>query len=498
MIEGCNNEVNMEGSSFQLLNESPVSEDMATMRSSLDTEESTCRLRNTLNEDCILNVFEFLNVTDLIQMSKVHIYFKNLITKWIIGKKVLNLRGMDQSFKQEIFQTFGKSMRKFIIYETDFNHLLETIIKYCEPARLTEVEINLKQTNLDVNMNNIQLSMNFMSNLYKLTLNSMSYERINSYDYFLAGIVVAALNLQILHLNHIDIGGAWMKTNRIWNLSELQLHKPRNLNFTDLNTFLACLPNLKSFLFIGKQDITDVGNTLTRCCPNLKTFQDIHVSNPYRHFALGAMNRYLFIAKFSNLKCVTLTSYSFCGSDLYYPLVKLSKTNIVKIKVHSDLEHAVDFDGLERERIMQSSFSHFISLKEVELSVRNFRLNGDLRCDFILYFARQLKNLLTFTLESDRITNANKIIELLPSCRTFSISKIIVKHLPVEMRKIVRTVRTIRQMSDFENDENLLKLIVNVEQWRELQVYKDIKSLMTLVIDHNVEPYNHGRRYPYN
>lgn len=462
---------------------------------SSNIELSTCRLRTGLNEDCLLKVLEFLNIYDLIQMCKTDNYFKDLITKWIIGKKLLNLRGMAQSCKNEIFETFGESMRKFIIYESDFNHFLETVIKHCTPGRLTEVELNLKEPNVE-NVNTIQQSMPYFSNLHKLKLNVLRFQRYSSFDDFLTALSASASNLRYLQLFHVDVEGQWLKTNRMGNLSELRILKPCTISMPDLSIFLHSLPKLETFLYKGEQDITVIGTTLVKCCPNLKTFEDVHTSNPNRRFHLGGMNRYNFLASFSNLHSVALTSYTFCGCDLYYPLTKLATKNIVKLRIFSNLEYAVTFNDADRERIMKYSFDYFKTLLFLELDVRNFRLAGDMRCEFIMHLATQLKNLESFTLQSSRLNNANKIIESLPQIRTLSISQITFKHLPVEMRKIVRTLRAIRQVKDTDDESNILQLIVNIEQWRELQVYKDINKLAETIIDPYVEPYNHFRRCP--
>ncbi len=88
------------------------------------------------------------------------------------------------------------------------------------------------------------------------------------------------------------------------------------------------------------------------------------------------------------------------------------------------------------------------------------------------------------------MANANKITELLPQIRTISISQIAFKHLPVEMRKIVRTLRTMRCNNGGGGDVS--QLIVNMAQWRELQVYKDIDKLANTVIDPCVKPNRGG------
>lgn len=487
------------------MNDQQASETIASkVNSSNDTDMDTneCRLRSGLNDDCLLKIMEFLNIYDLIQLCNMDTYYKDLITKWIVGKKLLNLRGMTQSCKDQIFEVFGKTMRKFIIYESDFLNFLETIIKYCAPARLTEVELNLKQPMVDnvfMDLDYIPLSMPILTNIRKFKLNVLRFQRYSSFDDFLHALLVAATNLNYLHLFHVDIEGHWLKPKKMLNLYELRILKPCVVSIPHLTIFLSRLPNLHRFTYKGDTDITSVGSTLLENCPNLEVFEDIHTASSYRRDAMALRHtRYTFLASFANLNTITLTSYTFCGCDLYYPLTKLATNkNIVHLKVFANLEQAETFNEAERQRILQTcSFSHFASLSSMELDVRNYRLEGAVHCEFVLLFATQLKNLEKFTLQSSRVTNVNKLIESLPQIRTMSISQITFKHLPVEMRKIVRTLRAIRQANDMEDDDVVLQLIVNIEQWRELQVYKDIDKLTDCVIDPFMEPYNHFRRCP--
>ncbi|XP_037028682.1 uncharacterized protein LOC119068924 [Bradysia coprophila] len=469
--------------------------------SSIDTEIETCRLRSGLNEDCLLKIMEFLNVYDLIQMCHLGAYYKDLITKWIIGKKMLNLRGMTQSAKDEIFEIFGQTMRKCIIYESDFLNFLDTIIKYCAPGRLTQVELNLKQPmaeNAFLNTNYIPLSMPILSNIRKFKLNVLRFQRYSSFDHFLNALLVNATNLAYLHLFHVDIEGDWLKQTNKLNLYELRILKPCVISMTHLKIFLKSLPKLNTFTFKGDSDITSIGTSLVESCPNLEVFEDIHTATSYRRNTMSMRHtRYNFLASFNNLKIVTLTSYTFCGCDLYCALRYLATTNIVQLKIHANLEQSETFNEEERKQILQScSFSHFTSLTCLELDVHNYRLDGLLHCEFLMLFATQLKNLEKFSLQSSKLTNINKLIETLPQIRTFSISQITTKHLPVEMRKIVRTLRAIRQTSDMYEDKVVLRLIVNIEQWRELQVYKDIAKLTETIVDPFLEPYNHFRRCP--
>lgn len=470
--------------------------------SSIDADIETCRLRNGLNDDCLLKIMEFLSLCDLIQMCRMDKYYKDLITKWIIGKKLLNLRGMPQSSKDEVFEVFGKSMRKFVIYESDFLNFLNTIIKYCAPNRLTEVELNLKQpmnegeSTTSTPLYHIPMSMSILSNIRKFKLNVLRFQRNSTFDDFLNALLVSATNLTHLNLFHVDMEGNWLKQTKMLNLYELRILRPCGVSIARLKIFLGCLPKLRRFTYKGDTDITSIASTLIEKCPNLEVFEDVHTSTSYLREPLSVREtRYSFLASFANLHTVTLTSYTFCGCDLYHALVKLANLNIVHLKVFANLEQAEAFNEVDRKRIMENcSFSHFVSLSSLELDVRNYRLDGAIHCEFLLLFATQLKNLEKFTLQNSRLANINKIIESLPQIRTLAISQVTFKHLPVEMRKIVRVLRAIRQASDMYEDRVVLNMIVNIQQWRELQVYKDIAKLTETVIDDDIE--NHLRRCP--
>lgn len=135
----------------------------------------------------------------------------------------------------------------------------------------------------------------------------------------------------------------------------------------------------------------------------------------------------------------------------------------------------------------------------------------DLRCDFIFNFASQLRNLEKFTLVENccprgrlyngptpvrdpnvsdqwhplrnRHLDINKLSKLAPRIHTLSISKEIFLDLPVAIRKIVRMLHNDRKIDGAKNNPVLPRVIVNKKQWQELQVYKDIDSIMTTTID---------------
>lgn len=463
-----------------------------------------CRL-HLLNHDCLLKVFEFLDINDLMQLCKTDVHFKALILdSFLIGTKVFDWRnGLTRSSNNEILQTFGKSMKKFITNEHDFNEFLESVTKYCAPKKLTSVMINLTghMTGPDMaNLHTIQLSMPYFSNLLKLSLSGyVTY--INSIDEFLLALSLTAKNLQQLTLYRSHLAGGWCTTSRMENLRELRIIRPYEHTFSisDFKSYLCSLPQLEVFVYDGfPVDIADIGRTLTNYCPNLNKFQYCTGSDSvHRVFPFDIFNSYNFLASFSNLNTVSLTSFTYCGCDLYDPLTMLATTNIDKLRVFFDFgssevnKHIPDCN----QRIMNSSFKKFVSLKVLALDVKNnnSHSNSDLHCEFLLHMASQLKNLVMFTLQSHAFSNAYKIFEMLPQVRTFSIFRSDFKHSPVFMLKTARHLRTVRQKNDINDESNLVKLIVTELQWRELKVHKDIEKFAKIIIVDPLERNTKGK-----
>lgn len=87
---------------------------------------------------------------------------------------------------------------------------------------------------------------------------------------------------------------------------------------------------LEVISYSGKNDIRHLVDSLIDHCPLLNTFIDFHLYNPYHwRRATAAIfdemkHRYDFLCQFNGLKVIGLTSYTQCGSDLYYPLLRLA------------------------------------------------------------------------------------------------------------------------------------------------------------------------------
>ncbi|XP_055306023.1 uncharacterized protein LOC129570445 [Sitodiplosis mosellana] len=467
-----------------------------------DSVLATCRLRHGLNDDCLCEVFKFLAVYDLIQLCELDIYFQNLITKWVIGKKLINFTKMDPCWTtNKIFQIFGKSMRKIKIAEENtlgcFEKFLSFVKQYCAIGGLTDVELRFSEPTAPQAI--IDQSMPHFANLRQLVLND-NYTRV-WYKEFLAGIAVTATNLTHLTLEGVNVSGEWLTNVGMQNLKELRLHasKRRSMNIqtNELAVFLRSKPKLEIFSHIGTSDITDVIDSLTESCPKLKSFADFHLNNPHdirtvTNINAQMMHRYTFVRQFTGVTTLGLTSYTQCGSDVYYPLIKLAVQNRVEaLKIYMDRNNTVVLPENNQMRYSHRDFGHYTRLRSIELQIRSDASDQcELNAEFICDFVSKLENIEKFTVMCEpALKDVNKIVDKAPHLKELGISHTKMKYLPVEMLKIVRSIRKRRKalIADGINDPEPFHLVVNIKQLREVQVYDDVKTILKATVDSNDE-----------
>lgn len=465
-----------------------------------DSMLSTCRLRNGLNDDCLCEVFKFLGVYDLIQLCDLDIYFQNLIIKWVIGKKLINFTKMDPCWTtNKIFQIFGKTMRKMKIAEENtlgcFERFLTFVTQYCAIGGLTEVELRFSEPIASPTI--INQSMPHFANLRKLVLND-NYQRVY-YKEFLAGIAVTATNLTHLTLEGVNVSGEWLTNGGMENLKELRLHTSKsramNIRNDELAVFLRSKAKLEIFSHISGSDITGVVNSLIENCPKLKSFADFHLNNPLTNLRLTGANiqmiqRYSFVRQFSDVTTLGITSYTRCGSDLYHPLVRLAVRNRVEtLKIYMDRKNAITLDETNRMFHSHRDFGHFTRLRSIELQIQSDASDQcELNAEFICDFVSKQQNIQAFTVMCEpALKDIHKILDKAPHLRELGISHTKMKYLPVEMLKIVRSIRKRRKALIAEGfaDPEPFYLVVNMKQWREVQVYDDVNIILEATVDGN-------------
>lgn len=333
------------------------------------TSSDICRLRHGLNDDCLLNIFKYLRVQDFIQLCKLDTYFHNLIATEFIAKKVIDLGVMDNRMSDDQFVTFesfprfGKFLKNFVIRGYDFNLFLDAIVKYCEPARFTDVKLEFNYSFPGVNP--INRSIPFFSNL-------LSLSDVNSnglYQQFLTTLCRHGTSLEILQLHKVDIVGGWLQNMQ--NLSELQILSPDIVSLDDLTNCYRANPNLITFRYEGHENISKVYDTLSKCCPRLKTFSDCHISSNL-FFEASVKDRYTFLSSLTQLVNVTLTSYSETGYELSNILKIPVLANISKLDVFSNYQRLMAKIDDMNEEVMRTSLMEHENMKSNESSINRF------------------------------------------------------------------------------------------------------------------------------
>lgn len=190
------------------------------------------------------------------------------------------------------------------------------------------------------------------------------------------------------------------------------------------------------------------------------------------------------LIKTYHLQKCKYSTYTRCGSDLFYPLEKVAAQNKVEsLKIYMDRYSAIELDESNRKHYCSESFEHFTRLNSVELQIQtdeherwhSMVIDGE----FILEFISKQMNVKKFGVICEYWVHG--IFGIPPNLNELNVSRIKMQHIPVEMWKIVSSIRKRREnlIANGEIDPPPFHMIVNDHQWRELQVYKDIDIILT-------------------
>lgn len=166
--------------------------------------------------------------------------------------------------------------------------------------------------------------------------------------------------------------------------------------------------------------------------------------------------RYIFLASFTNLRIVGVTSYAICGYDLYYSLNE--NGNSKHCNTFKSV-HQVGHCATSQWRRAGSNITAdvFRTLYKFDFDRTRGTEHIPMDGNFVLQFAKQLRNIKKLSQKTSGSTTLNTLIAWLPHIQTMSISQVRFKHLPVEIRKVVRTLLSIRQTKTMKDDNVVLQ-----------------------------------------
>lgn len=473
-----------------------------------------CRLRHGLNENCLLYVFEYLDEMDLLRLCEMDPYYKELILKWTIKNKCLNLKSPNDNL--QLFETFGESMRKLRIVSSKFVVTFGTLMKYCKPGQLTEVDIDITERNgvlgradmTDALCKLTLMTMPIFSNLHKLRFHLFGVNAdpvvdpvVDVYTNFLTQISTAAVNLRTLDIDQLQIRGDWLQNMR--NLEELRIVWKMGSSLDSLVNYFNAKPNLKIFKFLHHgADVTSISSifkALAESCPKLETFfdSDRNLSSMYTRFDDSLTKRYASFSKFSYLNFVTLTTYTFCGSDLYYPLVNLATKNLANLRIMTCASQPIVLEKEVKAEIKRRPLPQFVRIKSVELFISPLNVPDlfdpnwtrcDLRSEFLKYFLHHAnaEGLQHLAISGFDVSKIDKLLAFLPTVRVLNISG---AHLHDTFREVSNIVKTVLTSPGRSARKGAFQLVLRddekVQYFKQQNDLKDVINFTFITSDNN-------------
>lgn len=348
-----------------------------------------CLLRNDLNPDCLAEIFNNLEVADLVTLGSMDDHYKQIINDNIIHKKTIYFHAprkqqwfskpasgeIINSLHSNIFKMYGKRIRNFSFYGNldDFDHLLQQIKKYCSKHSFKNITLDFSPCTQDYMwlfdhscfseyIQRIEAAAEYFNEIE-------SFSCVRGFGFFMVDFIRMFPKLQVLKLEnikcfHLD---TLFEGELMMNLKELHLIEMEVFFCPVFIDFLRQRPNLEHF--VNRNSILDnvaIGKTMAEYCGDkMKSFCDIDKKT--NHFTRSSdVKLYPFMSKFEHLKEATLTSSCAYVTDLIEPIMELAQ--------HNTLEKLVIFQKkkLKTQPIRQIKINEFTKLKTIEIEFENF------------------------------------------------------------------------------------------------------------------------------
>lgn len=352
-------------------------------------QNQNCNLKSELNSDCLIEIFENLDIDDLVTLSCMDDCFHQIIHDHVIHKKVIVLNHESKRNVELVFKLFGNRI-KHVKYQgllENFSVLLETIVQYCPEDVLQSIDLDLNWLVLhDFSVDSIlvEAAMERLRKIKKISiiglLNAGSTTFLTS---FVQKLIENSKILRTVELKETDLfmNQTIFHCDQMLNVTELILTKA-NVSASDFIDFIHKKPNLKKFSndeTFTDQEIQRIGIAMSEHCnENINSFGDTNRLVLFPTHSLDDLRkRYNFLSEFKNLKSLTLTSVIESGYDLYYPLKHLSRRNsLEKLCVHQNVTSIMDLKKYISNSEKDRNFNVSTKLHRIEFIKRSFGWEG--------------------------------------------------------------------------------------------------------------------------
>lgn len=441
-----------------------------------------------MNDDCLGVLFSYLPFKELMELSYMSDYFREIFSNYLSKKVLYNINEGPYTADQ-LFKLFGERIHrlKMVDRSESETNKLETYLRliianYYSTDMLTELHFDLGIRLARCNQTVIEESMAYFTKINKLTIKTPSV--FYDYRHFLVRLSTTARNLRILEFKGVCWRGSWSTLTAWTNLIELRIICNGNgldlFEFDDIETFVRANPSLEVFETSGRRILTSLLNLLSDRCPNMRIYGDRHIRFGIQTHHLFTADRYINVRHFKNIRELSLTSVLWDFSDIKCALVNASKTleslNIFVEKTAVNPVHQRDpikynLPNLKIIRIINGSNGVLDALFEIvhECNVR------------ILHIA---------TTEYASITHDDlaKALDIAPQIKILDIASASMQISSYQRKEELEAVKLIRCLrfkrknmssTNIENVEPPLHIIINKNQWREMNKINDWKLFVT-------------------
>lgn len=351
-----------------------------------------------LNDNCLIHVFECLDLISLAKMCKTGERFHDIITKHVIPVRLIDFSTFSDKYSvRKMFALFGKSMTRIAISEDDiqavhpecmtgFAEFLRLLVEYGEPGKLKELELSFMGF-FTVPAKILKEIGPFFANVNKLEVD-VDYRFDPDFTEFMKAIDTR--NIRELRLHNVILLDVWLAVGAFPSLqklhfcfeSESMLERMMN-ELILMEFFLAKPASLIDFECI-KIPSDRIFNALSGLNPGIERLGQIEYwSNDDNNnggggggaMLNGSHAKWNYLDKFTNLKDIDLKSSTANFSDLGEVFSILAKRQTIE-GLHlsfgmdtSDQGHPVRFADVKR----------LTQLKTLHL----YNSNGDRSKEFI-------------------------------------------------------------------------------------------------------------------
>lgn len=465
----------------------------AKKRSTRNALPPSLTLLTDMNDDCLVHVFECLDIVSLIKVCKSNRRFKEIVFNRVIPFKMVDFATFSKWYPvRKVFEFFGKSMTRMAINESDiqmtavvadslkFNELLRLLVEYGEPGRLQQVKLTFgKQHNEwwrhDVADGELLKAVGpYFKNVHSLSFNTSGYSRI--FNQFMAAI--PKQNLRSLNVENLTDVGKWLTAESLPHLQIIHVgfsrpqpmtfdrsEQTRAINESKIIAFISSKPSsLVDFDFVGVSHEL-IYHELSRSLPHIERlgkilcWEDKRAENRVNNNNHGIVrhqsydNKWKYLNAFTKLKCLKLQSRTSDCSDCGEVFRILASRNTIE---ELDLELGIDAVKQKSNPVSVADIKRLDKLTTLHLKLRR---GNDTTCNvFLIKLLANLPVLTKCTLKGFR-AKQRQIIDLVQSVRSLCV--LVVDCVIVFSASFYKTLLKSRKASYPNPEEN--RLIIYIE-----------------------------------